>query len=53
MNRKVIEIIAMVVALIVWFLLNPKAGAATKYGGAVAIIGVIRLVGNSMKPKQP
>jgi FtsH-binding integral membrane protein len=52
MNRKVIEIIVMVVALIVWFILNPKPGT-TKYAGAIVIIGVIRVVGNSMKPKQP
>lgn len=51
MNRKVIEIIVMVVALIVWFIFNHHAGA-TKYAGAVVIIGVIRLVGNSMKNKQ-
>ncbi|HEX3094138.1 MAG TPA: hypothetical protein VHW72_16000 [Candidatus Angelobacter sp.] len=52
MNRKIIEVIVMVVALIVWFILNPKPGA-TKYAGAIVIIGVIRVVGNSMKPKQP
>lgn len=52
MIRKVIEVIVMVVAVVVWFILNPKPGA-TKYAGAVAIIAVIRLVGNSMKPKQP
>jgi len=52
MNRKVIEIVVMVVALIVWFILNPKPGA-TKYAGAVAIIGLIRVVGQLTKPKQP
>ena len=53
MNRQVIEIIVMVVALIVWFIVNHNAGGTTKYAGAVVIIGVIKLVGNSMKPKQP
>lgn len=53
MNRKVIEILVMVVALIVWFIVNRNAGGATKYAGAIVIIGVIRVVGKLMKPKQP
>ena len=52
MNRNVIQVIVIVVALIVWFILNPKPGA-TKYAGAVAIIGLIRVVGQLTKPKQP
>jgi drug/metabolite transporter (DMT)-like permease len=52
MNRKVIEVIVMVVAVIVWFILNHKPGA-TKYAGAIVIIGVVRVVGKLMEPKQP
>jgi len=52
MNRKVIQVIVMVAALIIWFILNPKPGPA-KYAGAIVVIGAISVIGMLMKPKQP
>ena len=53
MNRKIIEVIVIVVALTAWFLANRNSTGTTKYAGAIVILGVIRVIGSSMKPKQP
>ena len=42
----------MAVAVIIWFILNPKPGP-TKYAGAIVVIGAVRVIGMLMKPKQP
>ena len=51
MNRKVVEVIVIIVALTAWFLANRNSTGTTKYAGAVVILAVIRVVGSSMKPK--
>ena len=42
----------MVVAVIVWFILNHEPGPA-KYAGAIAVIGAVKVISMLMKPKQP